>query len=95
MRRCSDFSANQKRVAICNGFRHVVGCHYGARARLVLDDHGLAEVLGQFLGEDARNDVVAAAGGKADNDVDRPCRISCRIILRCGGLDGNKQTRNH
>jgi len=88
-------SANQKRVAISNGFRHVVGCHYGAGARLVLDDHGLDEVLGQFLGEDARNDVVAAAGGKADNNVDRPRRISCGIVFRRGGASGKEQARSH
>ena len=56
---------------------------------------GLAEVLGQFLGEDARNDVVAAAGGKADNNVDRPRRISCGIVFRRGGASGKEQARSH
>src|SRR5215472_4566327 len=49
-----------------------------AGARPVLDDELLAEPLREPLADQASDDVGAAAGGKADDDADRPRRIGLR-----------------
>src|SRR5262249_18226630 len=46
--------------------------------RTVLDHERAAELLGKPLGDQARMDVVRAAGGKADNEVHRPGRKGLR-----------------
>jgi hypothetical protein len=59
--------------------RRAVGGAFGERFRgdqagiagPVLDQHGLADVLGHFLRDDAREDVVRAPGREADQQVQR------------------------
>jgi hypothetical protein len=41
----------------------IFGRDDGAAARLVVDDDGLAEAVRQFLSDDPRDEVVAAAPG--------------------------------
>src|SRR5215831_17969875 len=68
----------EERIAI--GYRTHDGLRgdISAGARSVLDDKLLAEPLRQPLADQARDDVGAAAGGKADDDAHRPRRISLR-----------------
>jgi hypothetical protein len=49
-----------------------------ARTGPVLDDERLAEPFGQPLPGQARDDVAAAAGVKADDQAYRPQRIGLR-----------------
>jgi hypothetical protein len=42
-------------------------CQVATRAGFVLHHHTLADVLAQFLGDDARGDVGGAAGGEPDH----------------------------
>ena len=63
---------DQQRVAVRRGLGHVLGGDDGAGAGLVLHQHWLAQALAQLLRHDqAREDVVAAAGPEADDDADR------------------------
>ena len=55
-----------------------LGRDVAARARPVLDDKRLAEPLGQSLTGQARDDVAASAGVKADDQAYRPLRIVLR-----------------
>ena len=55
------------------------------RARPVLDDHRLPEALGQLRREQARDEVVAAAGRVADDDPDRLRRVVLRRRAGCEG----------
>jgi hypothetical protein len=43
---------------------------------------GWPRLSDSFLPEDPRDDVVAAAGGEADDDVNWPRRIFRRVFLR-------------
>jgi len=54
-----------------------------AGARFVLDDHGLPDVLRQLLPDEPREEVIAAAGGKPDDQAKRPIwKIHRGIALR-------------
>ena len=71
---------DQQRVAVRSGLGDVLGGDDGAGARLVLDQHRLAQPLAQLLADQAREDVVAAAGPEADDDADRLGRIAPRRV---------------
>jgi hypothetical protein len=75
----SGVSADQKRVTVRRLVRNVFRGQPAAGARLVLDHHRLAENLRGLVGHKAGKNIVAAAGGEADHQVDRPGRI---IALR-------------
>ena len=68
----------QQRVAVRRRAHDRLGADIAAGARPVLDDEWLAEPLRQPLADQARDDVGAAAGGKADDDAHRPRRIGLR-----------------
>ena len=68
----------EERVAVRRRTHDRLGGDIAAGARPVLDDEWLAEPLRQPLTHQAREDVVRAAGGKADDDAHRPRRIGLR-----------------
>jgi len=68
----------EKRIAIRRSAYDRLGRDIAARTRPIVDDELLAEPLRQPLSHEARNDVVRAAGGKADDDADRLRRIGLR-----------------
>ena len=69
----------------------IVGRDRAARPRLVLDDHGLAEPFGELLRDDARHDVVGAAGREADDHADRLPGPSSRGVGLRGRRAGTQQ----
>ena len=69
-----------------------LGTRHRAGAGPVVDHERLAELLGQLLADDAGHDVGAAAGGRGDDDGDRPGR---KIVRRQrGGGQAEAQQRN-
>ena len=68
----------EQRVAVRSRAHDRLGGDIAACARPVLDDELLAEPLRQPLTDQTREDVVRAAGGKADDDAHRPRRIGLR-----------------
>ena len=63
-----------------------LGADVSAAAGAVLDDELLAEPLEQPLADQARHDVVHAAGGEADNETNGVHGVD-RNDLRAGGAD--------
>jgi hypothetical protein len=51
----------------------VFGAEVLRRARAVLDDDGLAELLGETLAEHARHQVAVGARRQRDDDADGTC----------------------
>jgi len=89
--------ADQERSAVWRRLGDIFGGDDRAAARLVLNNHRLAEIFRQFLPEHARDDVVAAAGRETDDDVDRPRWIFCRIVQRerrAGGEHGQPEAES-
>ena len=78
-----------ERVAVGRGVRDQLIAEDAAGARLVLDDDRLAEPLLHGVGEDAADDVGAAAGAERDDDMDR----LRRPVLRRRGLCGCDQAQ--
>ena len=70
-----ELAAHQQRVAVGLGARDGLRADVARRARLVLDDERRARDLGQALDEIPAQDIRAAAGGKADDDLDRAVGI--------------------
>jgi hypothetical protein len=58
-------------VAVGRRFRRELRRDHPGGAPAVLDEDGLAEVLGELLRDDAPDDVGAAAGREADEHTDR------------------------
>ncbi len=77
--------ADEQRIAVGRrlggGFEREVA----VRARAVLDQEGLAERLGEFLRDDARDDVGSAAGTVGHQDLHRPAWVG---VLRHRRRDG-------
>ena len=67
--------ADQHRVAVGRLTRGEFGGDAAAGADPVFDDRGRAGILLKFLHDQASEQIVAAAGGKADDEMDRPARI--------------------
>ena len=63
--------AEQQRVAIGGGADHGHGADLPGGAGAVFHDDGLGERGAQWLGQQARHDVHAAAGREGDDDVQR------------------------
>src|SRR5882724_1512509 len=68
----------EQRLAVRNCVHDRLGRDIAAGARPVLDDEWLAEPLRQPLSDQTREDVIRAAGGKADNDMHWPRGIRIR-----------------
>ncbi|MNT21465.1 hypothetical protein D3C72_1568050 [compost metagenome] len=78
---------HQDRVAIRRFARHERGADGRARAGLVLDDHGLAQVLGHALGQDARQHIRGAARREGRDHLDRPGRKGVGLGTQRGGAE--------
>ena len=64
---------HEQRVAVGGRLRHQRGADGRAGAGLVLDDHGLAQPLGQRGRDQPRGDVAGAAGREGDDQSQRAC----------------------
>ena len=64
----------QQRVAVRLRAHDRLRAGGAARAAAVLDDDRLAELLGQFVGEQPRRDIGEGAGRERHDDADRPVR---------------------
>jgi hypothetical protein len=69
----------------------MAGRGVAAGATHVLDDELLAETVGQFLRDEARDDVGRSAGRKPDDDAHLPVRIRLRPCRR----DAGQQQHGH
>ena len=78
--------AHQQRVAVGRRLGDDVVADDGAGAGAVIDHHLLAELLGEFLRDDAADDVGAAARRRRHDQPDRAVRVILRL---CAGHDGN------
>jgi hypothetical protein len=82
VKRCIDRVRNgehDERVAVRRRADGDFGGDIAGGAGPVLDDEWLSEPLGQPLADEAREDVVCAAGWKSVNQAHRPARIGlCR-----------------
>ena len=76
-------SDETERVAVRRGFRDGIRRDVAAGAGLGLDDDRLPELLREAVGDDARQRVGGAAGGKSVQQPDRARRIS--VGRRSGG----------
>ena len=66
----------QQRVAVGRALRHEVAADDGAGARLVVDDHRLAELARHALARDAGDDVAAAPRREGHDDTDGTVGVS-------------------
>ena len=86
--------AEQQNAAIGGALRHLLVRDVAASTGLVVHYHGLADVLAQLLGDQARGHVGRATGGKTHHKGDRFAR---REVLRlphactCQGSHGQHQ----
>ena len=89
--------AHHQGIAIGRLARDVFRRDPAAGAGLVLDHDRLLEDVGELLPDQARENVVAATGGEADDDADRLVRESRRgvTLRRCrpGGHGGKRHQR--
>ena len=69
---------HRERIAVRRRLHDLLHRDVAARARPIVDDELLAEALRQPLADEARIDVVRAAGGKTDHDAHGPRRITLR-----------------
>ena len=77
-----------QRMAIGRGLGHRVGADNAIRTRAVVDHHRLAELAGELLGDDARNQI-RPAGPKRHHHAHRTRRIlpdlsRCRVGKKAG-----------
>src|SRR5262249_45737166 len=85
-----------ERVAVLVGARDRLVAERAGGAGPVLDHHRLAEPLLQRLGDDAADDVGAAAGPERHDHLDRPLRPVLRpCIERAAEQRGGGQTNEH
>jgi hypothetical protein len=68
-------SRDQKRVTVGLGILYFDSADRTRRAALVVDDNGLPEQLGQFVGEHAADHVGGAAGRKRHDEADGAIRV--------------------
>ena len=61
---------DQQRVAVGFGVLDLDGADRARRTALVVDDHGLAELVGQLVGEHAADDVGGATGRERHDEAD-------------------------
>jgi hypothetical protein len=73
----------------------VVGADVAAGAGAVLDDHRLANLLAQLVGEQPRHDVGGAARGERRNEADRLGRVGLGVRGAAQRERASKQERFH
>ena len=78
-------------VTVGGRLRRDRGANSAARAGAIIDQHRLAHRFGHLLRQQARNDVVAAAGRIGDDELDRA--IGVGILVRLG-LDSGSTYEN-
>ena len=85
----------QQRITIRRRARHHLHADVATSTAAVLDDHRLAEGLGEFLGPRPRHHIGSAAGGKIDDDANgfRWPRLRLRAQRKNGTAQQNKQSR--
>jgi hypothetical protein len=75
---------DQQRVAVGLGVLDLHGADRARGTALVVDDHGLTELMGQFVGEHAADDVGRSAGRERHDEAD--CTIGILgVRARNGG----------
>ena len=79
-------AGDQDRVAVGLGACDELGRDIAERARLVLDDDGAAHQRAHLVGEVPHDDVGAAAGREAADEVHVLRRVGLRPAA-CGGVD--------
>ena len=79
-----------KRVAVRRRLRHHFGADIAAGAGPVVDDDLLVPRLGEFLSDQARHQINAAAGSKGDDEADRAGGVGLRIH---DGRAGNRKQK--
>jgi hypothetical protein len=82
---------HQQRVPIGRRLRDSLRADHGIGAGPVVDDHGLPHQPAHVLAEQPRCDVVAAAGGEGNDDLDILIRV--RILRRARA--GQSASGNH
>jgi hypothetical protein len=93
-------AAERERIAVGGGARHPGGPGHAAGAANVLDQHLLAQELGETLRQDTPHDVGAAAGRERNHHGHRPQRpiLRCsrhgRAQKRCGRDQGGNTTED-
>ena len=84
---------DQQRVTVRLGLGDMIGGDVACGAGFVFHHHGLSPGLAHFLGNQPRDDVGAAAGGKADDEVDRAVRVAlCKRRRDCRKTQEGKKT---
>src|SRR5437016_1476274 len=81
---------DEERLAVRLGAEDILGAEVLRRAGAVLDHHGLAELGGEMLAEDARHQIAVRAGRQRHDDADRAGGVDLR-----GGGGGEKKRREH
>ena len=72
-------TAGQERVTVWRRVRDCLSANSAASAAPIFGHEWLAEPFRQVLSDETRDDVTRAAGGKTDDDVDRPARVGRRF----------------
>ena len=71
-----------------------LGTEVAAGARAVLDDHGLAPLRAELLGQQARQSVAAAAGLERDDDADGRSGVVLGVKRDREGEETQKEGRS-
>jgi hypothetical protein len=73
---------DEQRVTVGRRFGDVIGADDAAGTGPVLDQHGMADAIGEPLRQDARGEIDTAARGERDDDANRLRRIPLRPDVR-------------
>ena len=83
----------QQRVAVGLRASHHLGAEVLRGAGAMLDDHRLAPLRRQLVGDDPRNGVEVGAGRRRHDDLDRPVRVG-GLRLDAAGSDREQRGRD-
>src|SRR5262249_4679077 len=90
-RACRD----EKRVAVRLGLGDLARGDGASGAAAILDDDALAEARTHALGDDTRDDVIAAAGGVGNDERDRMARVVRSVDRRRAGQNRGQRRSDH
>ena len=74
---------HEQRVAIRVRLGREIAADVAARAAAIINNNGLAPQFSQLLRDDARDNVVSAAGREGNDDAHRANRIVLRLRENC------------